>query len=192
MDRREVLKYTALLTGAAVSAPLASVILSGCNAGPAENAETDSPAFFTPEEFILLTTIVDLILPQTDSPSASGVGVHHTIDSMVGGVYKEEDKATFREGFDALSAYLNAKTEGRRLSGLEPGQQLRLLQELESSKEEKWEEARDAFLGLKQQTIAYYLSTREIATRYLTYLPVPGTYKACISVEEAGGKAWAL
>lgn len=188
MDRREVLKYTALLTGAAVSAPLASVVLSGCNARPAENAGTGSPAFFTPEEFALLTTIVDLILPQTDSPSASGVGVHHTIDSMVGGVYKEEDKATFRKEFDALAGYLNEEA----FSGLEPSQQLNLLQQLEKPEEEKWEEARDAFLGLKQQTIAYYLSTREIATRYLTYLPVPGTYKACISVEEAGGKAWAL
>ena len=49
-----------------------------------------------------------------------------------------------------------------------------------------------AYLNFKQQTVAYYLSTEEVATKFLTYLPVPGKYEACITVEEAGGKAWAL
>ncbi|MCB0587849.1 MAG: gluconate 2-dehydrogenase subunit 3 family protein [Phaeodactylibacter sp.] len=192
MERRDVLKYTALLAGASVSAPLISVILSGCNTDPAVHADPGQLAFFSPEEFALLTTLTDLILPKTDSPAASDVGVPQTIDSMVGNVFKEEDKENFRKGFDALSGYLKAETQGRGISGLEPGEQLGLLQKLEGSTEEKWEAARSTFLSLKQQTIAYYLSTKEIATKYLTYLPVPGEYKACISLEEAGGKAWAL
>lgn len=192
MDRREVLKYTALLTGATISAPLLSVILSGCNTPPAENAATGQLTFFSQEEFSLLTRLADLILPKTDSPSASDAGVHYTIDSMVGTIYKEEDKARFKKGFGALANYLNAATEGQGISSQETSVQLNLLRQLEGSKEEEWEEARSAFLGLKQQTIAYYLSTKEIATHYLTYLPVPGVYKACISVEEAGGKAWAI
>ena len=192
MERREVLKYTALLTGAAVSAPLWSALLSGCDAAPNENAATDQLQFFNREEFVLLAGVIDLILPKTDSPSASDVGVHYTIDGMVGTVYQEEDKAGFRKGFDALAGYLNSATEGKGLLSRETSEQLNLLQQLESSKEEGLEEARNAFLDLKQQAIAYYLSTKEIATKYLTYLPVPGVYKACISVEEAGGKAWAL
>ena len=192
MERREVLKYTALLTGAAVSAPLWSAILSGCNAGPAENAVTGQLTFFSPEEFDLLTGLIDLILPKTDSPSASDVGVHDTIDSMLGTVYQEEDKASFKKGFDALAGYLDAATEGKGILSLETSRQFNLLQQLQGSKEQPLEEARNAFLDLKQQTIAYYLSTKEIATNYLTYLPVPGAYKACISVEEAGGKAWAI
>lgn len=191
MERREVLKYTALLTGAAVSAPLWSVILSGCDTAPAEDSKAGLK-FFTREEFGRLTEMADLILPETDSPSASGAGVHYTIDAIVGTVYKEEDKTSFRKGFDALAAYLDASTNGQGISGLEPGEQLNLLRQLEASKEEQWEEARGAFLDLKQQVIAYYLSNKEIAINYLTYLPVPGAYKACISVEEAGGKAWAL
>ncbi len=192
MDRREVLKYTALLTGATVSAPLWSVILSGCYNAPVENAATGQLRFFSREEFSLLTSLADLILPKTDSPSASDAGVPYTIDGMVGTVYKEADKAGFKKGFGALADYLNAATEGQGISGLEMSEQLNLLRQLEGSKEEQWEEARNAFLGLKQQTIAYYLSTKEIAANYLTYLPVPGVYKACISVEEAGGKAWAI
>ncbi|MCB0547742.1 MAG: gluconate 2-dehydrogenase subunit 3 family protein [Phaeodactylibacter sp.] len=192
MERREVLKYTALLTGAAVSAPLWGTILSGCNTASTESAETGRLLFFSPEEFALVTCLVGLILPKTDSPSATDVGVDYTIDSMVGAVYKETDKSNFKKGFDALSDYLNNATEGQGILNLESGRQLSLLQELDGSKDARWEEARRAFLDLKQQTIAYYLSTKEIATNYLTYLPVPGAYKACITVEEAGGKAWAL
>ncbi len=192
MKRREILKYTALLTGASISAPLWSAILSGCNTAPTENGGSGELQFFNQEEFTLLTGMIDLILPKTDSPSASEVGVHYTIDGMVGTVYKEEDKASFKKSFDALAGYLNGPAQGQGISGLQPGEQLELLQQLEESEEEQLEEARNAFVDLKQQTIAYYLSTEEIATKYLTYLPVPGAYKACISVEEAGGNAWAL
>jgi hypothetical protein len=192
MERREILKYTALLTGASVSFPLWSVILSGCNTAPSENAPIDELQFFSQEEFTLLTGLADLILPKTDSPSASDVGVHFTIDGMVGTVYKAEGQVAFRKGFRALASYLEASKEGRGWLSLETSEQLNLLQQLENSKDEDREEARKAFLNLKQQTIAYYLSTKEIATQYLTYLPVPGVYKSCISLEEAGGKAWAL
>ena len=35
MNRREILQYTAWATGAAVGAPLLSVVLSGCQTEPA-------------------------------------------------------------------------------------------------------------------------------------------------------------
>jgi len=34
--------------------------------------------------------------------------------------------------------------------------------------------------------------TEEIATNYLNYLPVPGAYEGCITLESVGGKAWAI
>ena len=130
MERREILKYTALLTGAAVGAPLWSALLSGCDAAPNENAATDQLQFFNREEFVLLAGVIDLILPKTDSPSASDVGVHYTIDGMVGTVYQDEDKAGFRKGFDALAGYLNSATEGKGLLSRETSEQLNLLQQL--------------------------------------------------------------
>ena len=79
-----------------------------------------------------------------------------------------------------MKTYCNSETQLEQLKGIV------------TSTEEKDQMAKSAFLEFKQQTIAYYLSTEEIATNYLNYLPVPGTYESCISLESVGGKAWAL
>lgn len=93
MNRRQILQYTAWLTGGAVSTAFTGAFLSGCSDGqqagrqPAAvtiNGEMPILHFFTPEQFVLLTRLADTILPRTDSPSATDVKAHITLDSMVG------------------------------------------------------------------------------------------------------------
>ena len=197
MKRREVLKYTALITGAAISAPLMTSLLSGCKPEEVENAVKYTPQFFTEKEFSVVKNLVDIILPKTDSPSASEVGVHRMIDHMIGKVYKKEDQTSFKQGFTALINHLtNTPAEGKadldQLVKLDANKKLALLKNLDNSDDELLKAVRDTYLDFKQQTVAYYLSTEEIGKNYLNYLPVPGKYEACISLEAAGGKAWAL
>ena len=63
---------------------------------------------------------------------------------------------------------------------------------LVASEEDVDKPAKFAFIGFKQQAVTYYLSTKEIATRYLNFLPIPGVYEPCISLESVDGKAWAI
>lgn len=186
MNRREILKYTAYLTGATVSAPLISVIMSGCKTDSLAEEATSTLNFFSEADFKLVRTVVDLILPKTDSPSASEVGVHNTIDHMLGLVYSKEAQTKFKNGFVAFTKYLNEVSSKKGEPTLE------ILQQLQQSKKEDNQDARNTFLDIKQQTIAYYLTSEEIGTKYLNYLPVPGKYESCISLEEVEGKAWAL
>lgn len=188
MKRRDLLKYTALATGAALSAPLISSLLTSCASEVTDTAGTDQLHFFNQQEFELVSDLVDLILPKTDSPSASEVGVHHMIDAMVGTVYLENDKSAYKKRFTALTAHLDKTAGGKAFLQLEPNQKLDLLKQLSGSKEAA--EIGQALLNFKQQTVAYYLSTEEIGENYLNYLPVPGEYNSCITLEEAGGKAW--
>ncbi|HMC01463.1 MAG TPA: gluconate 2-dehydrogenase subunit 3 family protein, partial [Flavobacteriaceae bacterium] len=137
--------------------------------------------FFNDEGFSLIKNLVDTILPRTDSPSATDVGVHQMIDTIVGKVYTKEQQQNFTKRFSSLKSYLgNSKNYTESL------------QELLNPSEENNKLAQEALLDLKQQTVLYYLNTKEISTTYLNYLPVPGKYKACISLEEVDGKAWAL
>jgi hypothetical protein len=188
MNRRTILKYTALATGVAVGGPLASVILSGCQSGAAGSADDYRPKFFTESEMSQLRSLIDVILPKTDSPSASDVGVHRVMDSMVGEVYTAENQAKFRQGFTALTEHLTKAG----FFDKKPAEQVQTLQTLDTSKEENLAPVRAAYLDVKQQTVAYFLSNEEIGTKYLNYLPVPGEYQPCISVEEAGGILWAI
>ncbi len=189
MNRRDILKYTALATGAAVGAPLMSTLLSGCKADPpeSEGGGQEMLAAFNPAEFALVTQMADLILPKTDSPSATEVGVHYMIDRMVGLVYTEDDRKAYKTRFAAMSKHL----ENAEFAKADAEKQLAILQELDTKTGSAGKEAQQAFLDFKQQTIAYYLNTEEVGTKFLNYLPVPGQYEPCISLEEVGGKLWA-
>lgn len=190
MNRREILKYTALATGATLSGSLMGIILSGCGSDAADKALADGyqPKYFNENEMGQLRSLVDVILPKTDSPSASEVGVHKIMDSMVGEVYTADKQAEFRTGYTALMAHLTKAGFFEKKAA----EQVQILQALDASKDESQKAVRDAYLDVKQQTIAYFLSNKEIGTKFLNYLPVPGKYEACISVEEAGGKLWAI
>lgn len=184
MNRRELIRYTALATGAAVCSPLLSALLSGCTTH-VDDSVAYTPIFFSKEDFNLVEELVDVILPKTDSPAASEVGVHKTIDLLAGTVYREKEKENFRKQVDALLKFLKES----HLDELDEKERLALLQNISESSAY---DVRAGLLSVRQQAVAFYLSAQEIATGYLNYLPVPGKYEACIPVEETGNKAWAI
>jgi hypothetical protein len=191
LKRREILKYTALITGTALSTPLI-LSLSSCKTDSKTLAAQGELHFFNVDQMPLVRSIIDTILPKTDSPSASDVGVHQSIDQMVGLVYKKDDQITYAAHFEQLSAYINKAANNKPFSQLTEEERLAVLQSLSKSNSVELASARAGLSSIKQQTIAYYLNTEEIATTYLNYLPVPGPYVGCISLESVGSKAWAI
>lgn len=185
MNRREMLTYTALLTGGALSASFTSVFLSGCS-GPAE--ETSELYFFESDQFELLSVLTDTILPRTDSPSATDVHVHFTIDSMIGLVFDTGFKNMFRSQWAELESHL----AGQNFLQLDQPAREEILLSLELNRNSDTENARVVYTELKQQTIAYYLATEEIGKEYLNYLPVPGEYEPCITVNDVENRAWTI
>jgi len=184
MKRREVIKLVSLATGAAISAPLLSSLLTGCKKTETIADVDYELQFFNENEFKHIRAFVDVILPKTDSPSATELGVHKTIDTIVGSVYRPDEKENYKKNFSSFMKHIDGFLD------LNNEEQTKLLQHINTNNSNQ--ETKSAYLELKQQTIAYYLSTEEISKNYLTYLPVPGKYEPCITLEEAGGKAWAI
>lgn len=181
MKRREVIKRTVLASGAALSAPLYSSLLSGCSpSGPPET--TYSPSAFSPEQYTLLEKVANTLLPATDTPSASQAGVPPVVDRIVAEVYSPEQQEAYFRQFALLEVALQDASETD-----EAGRKA-LLQRLEASDGE----LKGAWAHLKQQLIAMYLSSEVVAENHLNYLPVPGTYESCIQLSDTNGKAWAI
>jgi hypothetical protein len=181
MERRELIKLVTLATGSALIIPFTSNLLVACKQVEKQDESDYALQFFNNEDFSLLKNLVDVILPKSNSPSATEVGVHQMIDTIVGKVYSVEQQQNFTKKFSNLKSYLkNSKNYTQSL------------QELSNSSEETHNVSKEAFIDIKQQTVLYFLNTKEVATTFLNYLPVPGKYKACISLEEVDGKAWAL
>lgn len=187
MNRRDILKYTAMLTGTALCAPLTSAMLSGCSPQPAATgASVSNLHFFNQQDFAVISQLMNVILPKTDSPSASEVGCDLMMDQMFGVVFDADYKTRFSTQFAALREHLAAN----KFDKLSSDKQVSLLQALELN--DKQSPAYWAYIDIKQQAVSYYLSSEQIGENYLNYLPIPGEYNPCVSLQELGGKAWAI
>lgn len=79
MKRREALKSLGLATGFFVATPPIISLLQSCTS----EVSTWTPEFLSVEEGVVLTNLVDIILPKTDIPSATEVNVPQFIDKYL-------------------------------------------------------------------------------------------------------------
>ena len=192
IDRREALRKTAMLMGAAVSASTVAAFLQGCKTTPDLNYK---PVFFNEDQALLVSEAAEIILPRTDTPGGKDVGVPNFIDSLLKDCYKEEDQKKFLDGlneFDqnAIKAFGNRFIEGS------PEEQHDYLKKVHdeavNAVKSDPKTPRPFILKLKELTMLGYFNSEPGATKVLQYVAVPGAYKGCIPLKEAGnGKTWA-
>lgn len=87
MKRRNALKNLGLAMGYTIATPTLIGIVQSCKK---EVAVDWRPNFFSPEEGHILKQLVDIILPKTDTPSASELNVHIFIDGLANEVMYSE------------------------------------------------------------------------------------------------------
>lgn len=193
MDRREALKRTAWLMGGVVSAPAIMGVLKGCAAKPTIDWK---PAFLTEDQAILVTQVAEIIIPKTDTPGAKETGVPAFIDLMLKDVYNKDDQDRYMTGLQAFDEEAK-KAYGDPFIELEPEQQAEFVKKvhdeaIKAEKETKPAPKRPFILMTKELTVLGYFTSEVGATQVLQYNPVPGAYKGCLPLPEAGnGKTWA-
>lgn len=192
MDRREALKRTAWIMGGAVSAPAIMGLLKGCAAKPTIDWK---PVFLSSEQGALITQLSEIIIPKTDTPGAKDVGVPGFIDQILNECYKKEDQDNFLAGLKEFDD--EAKKEyGNPFTELDAEQQTAFVKKIHdaavNAEDSGTPPQRPFILAVKELVMLGYFSSEAGATQVLQYNPVPGSYKGCIPVSEAGnGKTWA-
>lgn len=214
MDRRKALKNMGWAMGYTVATPTVLSLLNSCKQ---ESAVSWTPRFFSPGEGNVLIQIVDLLLPKTDSPSASEVNVHIFIDR-----YLDEVMPVEQQGFTRM---LMGKFAGSALkgSGKENLEDLdandiepilaKALQVLDPEKDKANAEALGSYMQaaatgeaaeldddvansnfaktLREFSIWAYKNTEYVGEKVLPYASVPGENIPCGDLNElTGGKVW--
>lgn len=193
MDRREALKRTAWIMGGAVSAPAIIGILKGCKAKPALDWK---PTFLSEEQGLLVSQVSEIIIPKTDTPGAKDVGVPGFIDEMLREVYTKEDQDKFINALKEFSDEAK-KQFGDAFVELDPAKQVEFVTAqhdaaVKAQKETKPAPPRPFVLMMKELTMLGFFTSKPGASEVLQYDPVPGAYKGCLPLSEAGnGKTWA-
>jgi cation diffusion facilitator CzcD-associated flavoprotein CzcO len=213
MDRRKALKNMGVALGYTVATPTLLNIMQSCKREPSFDWVPD---FFSQEEGRAITQLVDILIPETDTPSASDVQVHLFIDRFAAEVMASEQQSFWKMVTKVFmdTAYSSADKEVTvELTNVEL--EAVLAKALKYTPEEKEEydtlienymvnlqegkmgslgddAARYAFAtNLRGITILGYKTSEYIGERVLPYLPVPGTYVACGDVDELSeGKVW--
>jgi hypothetical protein len=163
----------------------ASVLMGSVALGDVISAFAATPrraAFFSEAELNTLRTLVDTILPATDSPAASAADTHFFIDLAIPTCAPPAAQKTFRDALRELTA--------AGFADLSAADQVAALT-ARASRDLPLEYDQSFFKMLKDYTLTGYFLSETGATRALAYEAVPGGYWGDLPLAP-GQKAWAL
>jgi hypothetical protein len=171
-DRRSFLRGSSVLLG---SAALGSV-LQAFAATPRKAPHYGEQGLET------LRVLVDLILPETDSPAASAADTHHFIDLAIPACASERAQKTFSSGLAAC---------GRQLAiDSSPASLIEMLRD-DAARGQSLEYDDSFFKILKDYTLVGFFLSETGATRALAYDKIPGGYWGDLPLAPEQ-KAWAI
>ena len=196
MDRRSALKRTGLL-GAAVAMPTMLSLLQSCKDEPRLSWQ---PEFFTEEEAKTISSLLDMILPRTETPGALDVKADVFIDKVIAQTYDAEGQQHIRDEIAAFNAGC-VKNHKANFVDLDDAKRMAVLKEEEKSSGKfspgVWgtaigpQEPVGFYRSMKSMAIWAYFTSEEIGENVLSYDPIPGEYDGCKPLSDIGNR-WSL
>jgi hypothetical protein len=171
-DRRSFLRGASILMGHAAFGQ----VMTAFAAAPRK------ATYFTAAELETLRSLVDVILPATDSPAASAADTHYFIDLAMPACAGVDAQKTFRNALKQLG--------GQKFASLAPAAQEALLRaRAEADMPLPYDQS--FFKILKDYTLTGYFLSETGATQALAYESVPGGFQGDLPLA-ANQKAWAI
>jgi Gluconate 2-dehydrogenase subunit 3 len=211
MDRRELLKQIAILTGGVVIG--GEVFLSGCKTG------VKADAGFTATNISLLDEIGETIIPATATPGAKAAKIGEFMKVMVTDCYTQKQQDAFTKGLSVIDdackkvnnkSFMESTAQQRHdfLVGLEKEAKdfNTKRDEDEKPKREAHKKTNDAlpwkdqkefegepshyYTMMKQLTLLGFFTSKTGMTETLRHIAIPGKYDGAMAYTK-GDKAWA-
>lgn len=193
MDRRELLKSIALLTGGVVIG--GDLFLTGCKAG------NSSDAGFTQENIALLDEVAETIIPATSTPGAKAAKVGEFMKIFVSDCYTADQQKAFTSGIGQLNKGCEAMHK-KPFMECNAQQRKDFLITLEKEaksfndnlmKQNEGKDNRDIplhyYTMMKQLTLLGFFTSKTGGTETLRHVPIPGKYDGALPYKK-GDKAW--
>ena len=210
MDRRELLKMIAALTGGVVIG--GEVFLTGCKTN-----DTTIATSFSKDDVAFLDEVAETILPKTNTPGAKDAAVGQLMTVIVDDCYEPDNQKVFHEGIKQVDE-VSKKMFNEGFMKLTAQQRHDLLVSLDKETKEyqkkkaEFDKIQDEkekaetgkgnsdfkretmaphyFTMMKQLTLLGFFTSQPGATQALRYVAVPGRYDGNLAYKK-GDKAWA-
>jgi hypothetical protein len=192
MNRREALRRVALLTGAAISLPLASAILQGCESG---TTTVEGLKYLSQTQYNTLNEIAGRIMPKTDTPGAKEAGVTDFIDTMLAEFYSEEEAKAYVAMIDDFAKTCETEngTSFIKMTDEERDIYLTKVEDAAYKAAEAGTNKEEIFwFSAKQGILSAFFISEVGKTQVLQHVAAPGPFKGCVPLAEAGeARTWA-
>ncbi len=183
MKRRELLKSTSLWVSGLLLTPSA-LVLKSC--GSLKKEEKWKSDFFSNDNGNLIFELIDTLIPNTEIPGAIEANVHKFVESYVRDVYNDNKREWFVKELSNFNDKIK-EYSSKSFSNLNLTQKINTLNEIQKKESNN---NNSFYMNLKKLVIRGYFNSKIGVTKALNYKPIPGIFKGCIPLNEAGGKIW--
>lgn len=184
MERRELLRTL----GATAALSLVPREAQAIWARVAALATTGRPAGGLSEaQLALVSAIADTILPRTDSPGATDVGVPAFVDVIVAERDSDEERAAFLAGLDALDAHLRA-TQGAPFAELPEPVRAVAIEAIERLADRR-AEPQHTWWRLKGLVVHGYFTSERVQKEVLKVVVMPGRFDGAAPMPARAGRS---
>jgi Gluconate 2-dehydrogenase subunit 3 len=186
MQRRELLKMIAVLTGGSVVG--AELFLTGCS--------NKTAGFFSTGDMAFFDEVAETIIPRTDTPGAKDAATGKFMALYASDCYDETNRKILKDGIGILDQAAEKKY-GAGFMKINALQRQEMLTVIDREAKEyaklgsatKTEKPPHYFTLMKQLTLLGFFTSEQGVTQVLRYNPVPGKYEGCIDYKN-GETAW--
>ncbi len=207
MKRREALRTISIGAGIAVSGVTFSALVSSC-----QNEPDWLPDFLSLEESQVVDLLLESMLPKTETPGASELGLVRIIDNAVNKLYKAKDQTDFKGGLNEILKRFKSENDLSETDTLKKEhidkmtakyfnlpeiERKRLGDLIYTDREEVSDNDMPEYLfakamnNLRDLGIGSYFEHETIQTEFLNYDPIPTRWDGCIPVSNVGN-TWSI
>lgn len=194
MNRRDLLKSSALFVGYAVSAH----VWSGCQSATPPIKLNWTPVFLSNHQAQTVDDITECLLPRTQTLGAKDLNVGRFVDKMLKETLSEVEQKAFLNSLNAFD-YVCKNEYGASFSACSPEEQLAFVLKIDKTPVKYPPSVFGVKLGKLPPTLAFkrikewallgFFTAQEIGEKVLSFDPMPGTYVACMPISDIGN-AW--
>jgi hypothetical protein len=192
MQRRDLLKFSAMFLGAGISASLSQALVAGVKPGSLPNISIPAT------ESKNISMLAEMIIPTTDTPGAIAAGVPEFIETIVTEWYHQDERDIFMQGLAAINTAAKAK-EGVDYYNASEALRVELLTEQEEIASKYVPNLKGAslfsagddplkpfFSKLKELVVVGYYTSEIGCKQEQIYKPMPGRYDGDLNYADFG------
>lgn len=175
MERRDLLR--ALASAAALSLLPSERAVAAWSRVAAGLSPTNG---LSDAQMALVRAVADTILPRTDTPSATDVGVHQFVNVIVSEYATDEERTAYLAGLDAIDARARSGSNAP-FAGLAPEARGKMIEALETGARDT-EPAR-TYWRLKGLVVHGYFTSEPVMKNVLKTVVMPGRFEGAAPVQ---------